>query len=408
MAISLGCYDISTGQAVLDRFAADVEKYAGLPSGKLFCDTGVARFRRLESDDISGLQRFLVQAGFFPDGKVDGICGYRTQAAIRLFQEYVRHYEKRKCLPDGIAGPITLKHVTRWQQEGLVADWMPLLQRWNDSKDLMNDTSYGRWLAFLETLRTHYQRHPTPEIELVNKYRNKTNTRKPVDWSYEKDRIHLIGIRRKEQDEQRKFDDIFVLLVRGLVFKFQGSTDPGSTSNADGAPFLVAGQHDFRFGLHQGKYHALRPLDFDRNGVLVIRSKGDFKLSDKDLERGVQVNGTINIHWGGKGVGRPVNRWSEGCQVIAGSGYEDFRGNVVSCASYVATNNGEITRRKGKVTRGAYNVLSDLVIAMGSGLPHPGEISFTLLHEDDCQLDASIANEIAASLRKARLLMDTL
>ena len=128
-------------------------------------------------------------------------------------------------------------------------------------------------------------------------------------------------------------------------------------------------------------------------------------LSDDDLERGVQGNGTINIHWGGKGVGRPVNRWSEGCQVITGSGYEDFQGSIVNCAEYVAVNNTEVAESKGKLTRGAYNVLSDLLIALGSGLSQPGEISFTLLHENDCQLDAGIARDISASLKSARRVM---
>jgi hypothetical protein len=285
---------------------------------------------------------------------------------------------------------------------------MPLLTQWKKPNSTLRDTAYGRWLTFLTTIQQHYVEHPTPEIELVNRFRDASDTRKPKDWSYPKERIHLIGIRRKEQAADRKFDDIFILLVRGLVFKFQGSTDPGASSHPEGAPFLVTGQHDFRFGLHQGKYHALRPLHFDQHGVLVVRSKGDFKLSADDLKRGVQVNGTINIHWGGKGVGRAVNRWSEGCQVITGSGYEDFRGQIINCSSYVATNNGEVTRSRGKKTRGAYNVLSDLLIAFGSGLAQPGEISYTLLHENDCQSDTAIAEDISASLQSARTLMDQL
>lgn len=408
MAISLGCYDSSIEKAVLDRFTAEVSQYSGLPSGKLTCDIGTVRLRPVERADIKGLQLFLVDAGFFPDGKVDGICGYRTHAAIRLFQETVRAYDKKKCLPDGIAGPVTLRHVARWQTDQRSAQWATQFAQWKKRKAPNTDSSYGRWLAFLNKHKKTVQQNPTAESTLVSRYRKKSDTRKTDDWLYPKERIHLIGVRRNDQDEKRKFDDIFVLLVRGLVFKFQGSTDPGASTHKDGAPFLVSGQHDFRFGLHQGKYHALRPLNFARHGVLVVRSKGDFKLTDDDLKRGVQANGTINIHWGGKGVGRSVRRWSEGCQVITGSGYEDFNGNIVSCEKYVAINNGQVKSSKGKLTRGAYNVLSDLLIAFGSGLPQPGEINYTLIHEGDCQPDAAIAQEISISLQKARKLISKL
>ena len=70
-------------------------------------------------------------------------------------------------------------------------------------------------------------------------------------------------------------DKEFVLLIKGLVFKFQGSTDPGATSHQLGAPFLVQGQHDYHFGWHKNHHLAVRPSD---KGVLVVRSKGDFRL----------------------------------------------------------------------------------------------------------------------------------
>src|SRR5262249_60480318 len=42
---------------------------------------------------VADAQRFFKDAGFFPSGKIDGICGYRTLSSIRLFQEYVRAVE---------------------------------------------------------------------------------------------------------------------------------------------------------------------------------------------------------------------------------------------------------------------------------------------------------------------------
>ena len=154
----------------------------------------------------------------------------------------------------------------------------------------------------------------------------------------------------------------------------------------------------------------LRPFHFEEknHGVLVVRSLGDFKLSQADIQKGVTANTTINIHWGGKGVGRPVDRWSEGCQVLAGSGYEDFQGKLVDCSSYVAINNSKIKETKGSKTRGAYNVLGDLITAFGSGLPTEEQVYFTLIDENDCLLHDAIAAEVNQSLKNAREFMTKL
>ena len=272
---------------------------------------------------------------------------------------------------------------------------------------MLAESSYSRWLAFLSDVKTHYIENPSPQIDLVNSFSGKTDTRKSIHWDYDQNHIHLIAIRRKDQDPNRKFDDIFVLLLRGLVFKFQGSTDPGHSTHKDGAPFLVTGQHLYRFGLHKTTYHALRPLHFNErdHGVLVVRSKGDFKLTEADIRKGVSANTTINIHWGGKGVSRQVSTWSEGCPVLAGSGYEDFRGELVDCSSYVAIRNSEIEQTGGRKTRGAYNVLGDLITALGSGLATEDQVYFTLIHENDCLLNDVIASEVTQSLENAREFM---
>jgi len=403
VSLFLGCYDTGISDDTINGYLKKLTEQSGLKDGKLVCDAGFRRLAPIEGEQltVSGIQQILANAGFFPGGKTDGIFGYRTHSATRLFQEYVRACEQdNECLPDGIAGPQTNRHLLRWRDENLRASWNDTMLQWADDK-LPADNSYSTWLAFLKSLKDRYVKNPTAELDLVNNFRDSTDTIAPKDWTFNKDQIHLIGIRRLEQDEKRKFDDIFVLLIRGLVFKFQGTTDPGSSSHKDGAPFLVTGQHTYRFGLHQSRYHALRPMNYATHGVLVVRSKGDFKLSETDLLKGVSANGTINIHWGGKGVGRSVNRWSEGCQVLTGSGYEDHQGNVIDCSSYVAMNNTKVKETRGKQSRGAYNVLGDLITALGSGLPTEGEIRYTLIHENDCQSDPAIASEITASLQRA-------
>ena len=409
MTLLLGCHDPGIADSDLQGFLTSVKTQAGLSDNRFPCDAG---FRRLvETADralsVAESQRVLVNAGFFPGGKIDGIFGYRTHSATRLFQEYVRAYENKSLLPDGIIGPKTRKQLLRWRDSKSQANWSETIKRWARSQQ-SKTSSYTAWLKFLTLLKKHHAGITANEQKLVNAFKGKTDTLPREHWAFDKQQVHLIGVRRKDQEENRKFDDIFVLLIRGLVFKFQGSTDPGHTNHKDGAPFLVGGQHLYRFGLHKSSYHALRPMNFDRHGVLIVRSKGDFKLSPADLKRGVSVNGTINIHWGGKGVGRPVSRWSEGCQVIAGSGYEDHQGNAMNCSSYVATNNTEVKKTKGKKTRAAYNVLGDLIIALGSGLPAESEVRFTLINESDCALDTVISNEISKSLQAARKFISSL
>ena len=66
------------------------------------------------------------------------------------------------------------------------------------------------------------------------------------EWDTSRDKVHLIGIRRNEDASvgTRKNDDIFVLLVNGLVFQFWGSTDPSaSLADRTDEAFLVEGQH---------------------------------------------------------------------------------------------------------------------------------------------------------------------
>jgi hypothetical protein len=335
---------------------------------------------------------------------MDGIFGYRTRAAVRLFQEYVRSIEGKACLPDGIVGPKTAEHIQRWSDGGLKADWVPLLGTWADGSLAGQSCEFNDWLAFLEAAKAHYQAHPSSLLSRVDAFAQKTDTRCVEEWEFSPLDIHLVGIRHGEQDASRKFDDALILLIKGMVFKFQGSTDPGSTKNRKGAPFLVPGQHDFRFGLHRSSYHALRPL---AHGVLVVRSKGDILLSDEDVRGKLERNGTINIHWGGKGVGRPVNRWSEGCQVITGSGYENHRKHLVSCAGYVGINNGEVSRRTDK-TRGAYNVLADLVVALASDMRTPALVKYMLLRDADLALDAKVARVVSNTRSEAREFMGKL
>jgi hypothetical protein len=96
-----------------------------------------------------------------------------------------------------------------------------------------------------------------------------------------------------------------------------------------------------------------------------------------------------------------VNNWSEGCQVLNGSAYIGPNNQRVDCSSFVATNNGEVASNPSK-TRGAYNLIADLVLGLGSDLPG-NAVLYTLLMEQDLALTSSSA--LADGREKANALL---
>jgi len=316
---------------------------------------------------VSDVQRALKAIGLFPGAAVDGICGYRTLSAIRLFQEYVRSVEKLDCVPDGRFGPASQQHLQRWLDKGLRPEWA-------------RTTEYADWLSLLEQVKARYQASPNRMLQMVNAHAA-SDTRAVAQWDFlPNGSPQLVGVRRTEFSG--KFDDVFVLLLKGLVFKFQGSTEPGASDSPLGTPFLVQGQHDYHFGWHKKTYLALRPMG---KGVLVVRSKNDKRLDDADLAGGLEAEPSINVHWGGMGMARDVNSWSEGCQVINGAVYINANNDLIDCSAFSAVTPSQATDRAAGKTRGAYNVLLDLVTALASDVPG-NSVRYTLLTEPDLEL----------------------
>jgi hypothetical protein len=383
--IQLGSYDEGVSALDRDAYLQAATAASGLRGDRAEAGSDFLTFAPFKPEasqpmTVAELQQALVALGFFSGGRVDGICGYRTRSAIRLFQEYVRSVEKIPCVPDGRFGPATREHVQRWLSAGQRPAWETAIAAWKNGR--IADTEYAAWLSLLASVKAKYLAQPGEMLRLVNTFTKATDTRKMADWDFSPDAIHLVGIRRSVRTN--RFDDLFVLLIKGLVFKFQGSTDPGATTNPLGAPFLVLGQHEFHFGWHKSQQLALRPSE---QGVLVVRSKGDFRLDQADVQKGLESNATIHIHWGGKGLTASVNNWSEGCQVITGSAYIGADGERVDCSSFVALNNGEVAANAAK-TRGAYNVIVDLVLGLGSDLPG-NTIRYTLIGDEDLAVGAS-------------------
>jgi hypothetical protein len=194
---------------------------------------------------VAAMQQALKSIGFFPGGKVDGICGYRTRAAMRLFQEYVRSVEKLPCVPDGRFGPSTQQHLQRWISNGVVSEWAPTIERWR-ARALVQ-TEYPDWLALLEKVKEKYLASPSEMLRLVNAFPGKTDTLKVADWEFSPDAIHLIGIRRSEKTN--KFDDLFQLLIKDSSSSSRGPRIPAQpaihsaprSSSRDSTTIISAG-----------------------------------------------------------------------------------------------------------------------------------------------------------------------
>lgn len=348
------------------------------------------RFRGIPGSEVAGLQQFLFEAGFMPRGVIDGIFDYVTQASVRLFQEYVRSVEGIwNMLPDGIVGSGTQSHIERWKATGKVSDW-------GRASHANPTTEHARWIALLHKAKGYYQHNPHPILEQVTKYQKPTDTKKIDKWEFDPKEVHLIGIRRAQDlsVNRRENDDIFILLIRGMVFKFWGSTDSSQNMiSRRNEAFLVEGQHKYRFGWHKISvenkiYRALKPY---RNGVLVFRDRDDDNaLTEADLNKGLDSNPnhTINIHWSGIGH----SNWSAGCQVIAGKSYINHLDEVVDCSEFAAAGYKSLNRLA-KKTKGAYNVLADLIVSFSE--PGINHIYYTLGREASLKLDASLGDDYA-------------
>jgi hypothetical protein len=352
---------------------------------------------------VADLQQFLRDMGFLPFAKIDGICGYRTRAGIFLFQEYVRTIEGKSEIgfPDGKFGSVSLQQVRRWQTNQQKADWTAFSSA-NPSAE------YTQWINLLKAAKAHYLAKPSPTMQKVMTA-SSCDTIKLNDWDFASDKIHLIGIRRRKQPQpgaKQSLDDAYVLLIRGNVFKFYGSTEPG-TKVASQYPFLVPGQHRYRFGWHKQSdaikvFQALRPLG---KGVWVQRSAN---LIPTEAELSGPLNGpndTINIHWGGEGLSDSA-AWSAGCQVIAGKSYINHHGMVIDCSKFAARGYeglGEKDAADVYQSKGAYTILEHLVAAFSGAKPDDNVVYYTLLTEADLtfnpELGVNRGREIVTELK---------
>ena len=368
-------------------------------------------FEEIPGNFISELQEFLRDRGFMPRGVIDGVYDYVTQAAVRLFQEYVRKYDIEGdpgIIPNGIVDEYTKPHLERWQKDkNKICDWA----QWSEDKPT---AEYTAWLALLNKAKMDFSTNPHPILKQVEQFNRATDTRKVSEWEYKPNEVHLLGIRVDEEGsyEARENNDLFILLIKGMVFKFWGSTDPSQAmaynkkekkGRFDEA-FLVEGQHKYRFGWHNSDYRALKPYstkypvgDPRRNGVLVFRDENnDNALTQEDLNKGLDPtpNDTINIHW--SGIGK--TNFSAGCQVISGQSYINHNGENVDCKHFAGYGNGQLG--DGKYTKAAYNLLADLIVCYSN--PGVDHILYTLGRDGSLDLDSffGVENYVESTIAK--------
>ena len=359
------------------------------------------------------LQNFLKNSGFGPYMKVDGICGYRTFSSLRLFQEYVRSVDKEAGIgfPDGIAGKKTFRFLKKWEKKDKKAAWVN-----RNIGPESPSSEYVQWLDLLKKVQQHQLSQMSTALQLIEDFDQPTDTRKVHEWDFHLGHTHLIGIRRKQgvSRRDRENDDVFVLLVNGMVLKFFGTTDPHTVlgrGRTEGAPFLTRGQHLYHYGWHKVGdkdkiYRALQPNSnySEGKGVLIFRDKDNDGLKSGDLNsQQLQLNDTINIHWGGTRT-KGFSNWSAGCQAICGLSYINPLNQLIDCKAFAASRYQELGKKLFKVNRfkgvrqtfGAYSLLIDMLIVFAS--PESTQVHYTLLYEDDLILAPSFGETYAQEL----------
>jgi hypothetical protein len=322
---------------------------------------------------VRELQQHLSLLGLLPAHCLDGIYGYRTRAAVRLLQLFVKG---RTDLPDpghpaGVAGPKVNAVLAALENQGPEAVWPKQEPRY-----------YALALELLRSAQRGFAMDAQWQSCLASKAA--ADTLPPEQWSTSPEDVHLIGIRRPEQVGRTRWNegctDLFLLLANHRVWVLFGNTEPRPKNN--NTTRLVRGQHRYRFGWHgiekdtvQRCYLALRPWS---KGVLVGKTPHYERIPST-----VGTSALINLHWSGKGL----SNWGKGCQVMAGQSFIDPAGHMVSCEEFAARKYQDLTDHGEKArTQGAFHLVPDLYLALGGALSVRGDgraLYYTLLDMKD-------------------------
>ncbi|MEM9315944.1 MAG: peptidoglycan-binding protein [Pseudomonadota bacterium] len=330
----------------------------------------------LSGGKVEELQAGLKELGYLPHGEIDGICGYRTQASIRLFQEYTRIVLGNPTIgaSDGIAGSKTFSAIEAALANGDRCRWTaPRREKGRPWPELLKRAR--------EIVAAQYAA-VAPEL-----LEGSSDTLPPDKWVFDDAPVHILALRRTswaaslDNEGRRLNNDVFVVTSQDQDLCFFGSTDPDPPRSRHqlGVPYLCKGQHSYRFGFHRlwdrgaKCYRALRPAS---SGVRVVRDRdGERTLLNAD-RLDASPNPTINLHWSGRGT----TNWSAGCQVVAGAVYLNDEREPVDCWDSAATSYNGLGGGRG---RGAYDVLMSWVTVCSPNITRFGRVPLTLLEERD-------------------------
>lgn len=227
--------------------------------------------------DVEALQEVLKRSGYY-GGKVDGIYGKLTQAAVDRFKIVVGIVEEH-------CGPET------W--DAIEAASIAL----------------GDRFQFLPPYRPLISRQRTEEILQHH------------DLSLDHERVVVVGIRGyfhtmgiDHRNDRAIYDDAIVVISSDKHVTFNANTDPSryrkgeGTGSRKGMACLKFGRWSYQLGMHRGSYQALvqaAPVSVIRDG-----QRGDYEH--------VGWHG-INIHRGGDGTTSSL-----GCQTIPPMQWPEF------------------------------------------------------------------------------------
>ena len=325
-------------------------------------------------DDVTFLQRCLVQSGIAVPGGVDGEFGPGTKTAVQAFQ-------RREGLPvSGVVDTATRSALERSIPKAQAADAAQPPPAPRASHETVTQSRLRRRGAD-EASRTTIERGaastPTtttkPRGGLFGLFRSRDATstatkvdravsvRTPADqtaraselesmvrgagaqWRTGANEINVVGLRGQDIDGTRhgnafnRWNDTIAFVWKDgagkmNVREFRATTDPGVgrsnfglgvDANGDGIKdvgHMQPGQYTYRNGEHRGMSGAARP-----DAATVSRDvDGDGAISADEARDRFSAR-ALNIHWawdnpeqhGGKMLTDEVNSSSEGCQVIA-------------------------------------------------------------------------------------------
>ena len=162
--IELGSIDADVSDSAYKAYTSTVEQLTRRPLADIAAGVDKIVVKRLPANtpaimSVAQVQQALKNLGFFPNTSIDGICGYRTQSAIRLFQEYVRSVEKLASTPDGQFGPKSQAHLQRWLDNKLQTVWAPIIEAWKNGAT--GPGEYADWIALLESVKQQALASPT-------------------------------------------------------------------------------------------------------------------------------------------------------------------------------------------------------------------------------------------------------